>query len=123
MDPMFPDEVEGVVVVPELPVVGVVLPDIPGIDAMFPDEVVGVVVVLVPGLVVPGEELPSEVEAALPGIPMCALAGDARAPAPFGGCDAASVSDVAPSTSTAAVAIDAAPAHHNLPAVPISAHR
>jgi hypothetical protein len=79
----------------------------------------------------PGELEPAALVPDMPGIdpvpasapPPAAAVGDEPAVVPVAGGEAASVSVVAASTNTAAVATEAAPAHHTLPAIPIAVHR
>jgi len=75
-----------------------------------------------PGVVVPG--MPG-IDLVLPASapPPVAVVGDEPAAVPMMGGEAASVSDVAASTNSAAVATEAAPAHQTLPAIPMAVHR
>jgi hypothetical protein len=77
---------------------------------------------LVPGVVVP--DMPGIDPVLLPWAPPLAVVavGDEPAAVPMAGGEAASVSDVA-ATNTAAVATEATPVHHTLPAIPMAVHR
>jgi hypothetical protein len=76
---------------------------------------------LPPGVLVPDMPGIDPVLSWVP-LPPVVVVGDEPAAVPIAG-EAASVSDVAASTNTAAVATEATPAHHTLPASPMPDHR